>query len=215
MFGKMNAIVKSIAGRKSLLAAVVAMSSATLLAAPAKADHRSDRDRVGLEIHIGDSAARRWVPGVCEERAVQIWVDASYRTVCDSIYEAPVYRTVVERVWHEPVYSCVRERVYVPAQYEVRETVKYDYTGRRFVCREKVLVCDAHYDTVERKVLVSAGYHENVTRQVMVSDGRYRKVERQELVTPGHYETRTERVEVVPGRWETASRGGWDFRIRG
>ena len=211
MFGKMNHIVNNLVNRKSLLAAVVAMSSATLLPAPAAQAH----DRLGLEVHVGDSAARRWVPGVCEDRAAQVWCEPIYRTVCDQIFEAPVYRNVVERVWCEPVYRCVRDRVYVPAKYEIRETVQYDNCGRKIIYRDRTLVCDAHYESVERKVMVSEGHYDTVTRQVMVREGGYRKIERQELVTPGHYEARTERVEVVPGHWETASRGGWELRVRG
>ena len=203
---------KTTMARKMVLLTATAAGVVSLVPTTAQA---RDHDRFGFDIHIGsDRPARRWVPGVCEDRAVQVWVEPVYRTVCDEVYERPVFRTVVDRVWHEPVCRTVVEKAWVPDRYEYREITRYD-CGRPALFRERVLVCPAHYERIERRVIVADGFYENVEHQVPVSEGHYRKIERQELVTPGHYETRTERVEVVPGHWESGyASSGWDLHIR-
>lgn len=212
MFTFVRNTIKNTLTRRMVLLTAAAAGVATLVPMTAQAH---EHDHLGIEIHIGgDRSARRWVPPVCEERGVQVWVEPVYRTVCDEVYERPVFRTVVERVWREPEYRTTCERVWVPDRYEIREVTRYD-CGRPAIYRERVLVCPAHYEKIERRVVVCEGRYETIERQVPVSEGHYRHIERQELVTPGHYETRTERVEVVPGHWETGyASSGWDLRIR-
>ncbi len=159
--------------------------------APAALAHDHDRDRVGVDIRIGESDCRPLV----RERVTRVWVEPVYRTVCDRVWVAPVYRTECSRVWVEPVYKTACEQVWVPDRFEIRETVRWEH-GRRIVCRDSVLVCPGHFDKVERQILVCDGHWQNVERQVLVADGHYDRVERQELVTPGHYEDRVQRVEV-------------------
>ena len=208
MFTALRNTIKNGMTRKMVLLAATAASIVSFAPMSAQAH---ERDRVGFEIHINDRP-RRWVPAVCEERVTQVWVEPSYRTVCDQVYERPVYRTVVERVWREAVVKTVVERVWVPDRYEYREQVCYDGPVT-YIRRERVLVCAGHEERVEHRVVICDGHYETVEHQVQISEGRYRQVERTELVTPGHYSTRTERVEVVAGHWESMDPIGFDLRI--
>lgn len=208
--------LKNAMTRKLALLAATAAGMISLAPMSAQAgDRYHDDDHFGLDIRIGgDRPARRWVPGVCEERATQVWVEPVYRNVCDQVYERPVYRTEIDRVYCEPVYRTACETVWVPDRFETRDVTCYD-RGRPYLHSERVLVCRGHYEKVEHRVLVTEGHYDTVERQVPVSDGRYRRVDRQEMVTPGHYETRVERVEVVPGHWDTGyASSGWDLHIR-
>ena len=124
-----------------------------------------------------------------------------------------MYRTACERIWREPVVRTTCEQILVPDRYEYRDRTCYDggYGSRPYIRRERVLVCPAHYEKIERQVVVCDGHYETIEHQVLVREGGYHRVERQELVTPGHYENRTDRVEVVAGHWENG--GGFDLRI--
>jgi len=209
-------VLKNKMTRKLALLAATTAGLTALAPLPALAgDRHHHDDHFGIDIRIGnDRPSRRFVPGVCEERATQVWVEPVYRNVCDQVYEQPVYRTVCDRVYCEPVYRTTCETVWVPDRFETREVTCYD-RGRPYLRCERVLVCRGHNEKVERRVLVSEGHYDTVERQVLVSDGRYRRVDRQEMVTPGHYETRVERVEVVPGHWESGyASAGWELRIR-
>ena len=118
----------------------------------------------------------------------------------------------MERVWREPVVKTVCERIWVPDRYEMREHVCYEGPVT-YIRRERVLVCPAHEEKIERRVVVCDGHYDTVERQVQISEGRYHRVNRQELVTPGHYQNRTEHVEVVGGHWESVDPIGFDLCI--
>jgi hypothetical protein len=128
-------------------------------------DHDRDRTDVRIDVNVGRGP-------VYEQRTERVWVEPVYRTVCERVWVEPVYRTEYTRVWIEPVY-------------EVREVVRYGKHGRRYVERERVLVCPGRWE--ERP------------RQVLVCEGQWKTVERQELVSAGHWEYRTVR-ERAPQR---------------
>ena len=209
MFTFIRNSIKNTMTRKMALLAATAAGLVSM--APMSAMAR-DRDHVSFDIRIGDRPSRHWVPGACEDRVVQVWVEPCYRTVCDQVFQAPEVRTVCERVWREPVVQTTCERVWVPERYEIRERTCSD-GYRTIIRRERILVCEGHFDKIERQVVVCEGHFENVEHQEVVREGGYRRVERQELVTPGHYETRTQRVEIAPGHFEVCDRGGVDIRF--
>src|SRR5437016_4294013 len=104
MFTTLANTLKNTMTRRMSLMAATAAGIAGLAPTVAQAHERHhDRDEVSVDIRLGsDRPVRRWVPAICEERVSQVWCEPAYRTVCASIYEAPVYRTVLERMVFEP-----------------------------------------------------------------------------------------------------------------
>src|SRR4051812_4774602 len=180
-----------------LAAAAVGASPSAALAGRHGGYDRGDSDRGDVRIGFD-------LPSVivldhrdtidCDPVATRVSVQPVYRTTCDRQWVPATYRTACERVWVEPATRIECVRVYVPACYEWRDVVRYEY-GYRTVCRQRVLVSPAHYEEQRRAVAVTPGHYEEVQRQVLVCEGGWQNVERRELVTPGHWETRERIVE--------------------
>jgi hypothetical protein len=154
-------------------------------------DHRADdrrrdyedHDRLQTDVHLDIHIGRPPYEPVCEERTTRVWIEPTYRTVCDRVWVEPVYRTECDRVWE-------------PDRFAYRDVVYRDRHGRRVIRQERILVEPGHW--------------RNIERQVLICEGHWESVERQELVTPGHWEYRTERVQVGERRDDAGfGIGGW------
>src|SRR4051794_5560599 len=76
-------------------------------------DHDRGDVRIGFDLP-GIAIEPRNAPPVCEPSESRVWVEPTYRTVCDRRWVPATYRTVCDRVWVEPVMRMVCDRVYVP-----------------------------------------------------------------------------------------------------
>lgn len=112
----------------------------------------------------------------------RVWVPATYRTVCDRVWVAPVTEDREVHTW-------------VPDRYELQDVEVREH-HHRFIRQEEVLVEPAH-DVCERQAVV-------------VTPGHWEDVQRQELVTPGHYEDCDRRVIDEPRHEDRVEiLGGW------
>jgi len=185
----MSTIINSVKGFLGRKASKWVLSAAALAGLAGTSSTASAHDHVAVAVTVGQP---------CVERQVQVWVPATYRTVCDKVFIQPVYQTTCEKVWVEPVFQTRCDKILVPEVVEVRNVRRYDNRSNTWlVMTERVCVRPARYETRETRVLVTPGHFEEIRKQVLVTEGSYRTVERQELVVEGHYETRVERVATA------------------
>lgn len=102
-----------------------------------------DHDRRGgvnvdIDISVGRDRFER--PQRDETRTERIWIEPTYRTVCDRVWVDAEYQVICDRVWHEPEYATQCNRVWVDAVYEWCEVFRFDARGNRICIREQVLV---------------------------------------------------------------------------
>jgi len=161
--------------------------------------HYDNRPSVGISIgtHTGPAIVDcDPQPRIVQER---VFIEPVYRTVTDRRWVEPVYRTVTDRVWVPPVVRTIPDKTWVADRYEWRDVYYNDHYGRRCVRQERVLVEPAHLIDSPRTVEIAPGRWDNCApRQELVCDGHWENVDRQELVAGGYWTTRDVVVNAAP-----------------
>jgi hypothetical protein len=195
-----SGMVRKCLAAGTVLAGVAGMPSAAL------AHHHGFHIDLDVPVAVAD-------PVSCDSGPGRVWVEPVYQTVTERQWVDPVYQTVIDRVWVPATTTSQVQRVYVPNQYSWQDVVACDAWGRRYVRRQQVLVCAAHYESRQVVVAGAPGHYEDVQHQQLVCEGHWQDVQRQEIVTPGHWDVCAAPVVVTPPVVVVQPRARLEFRL--